>query len=79
MKSDNKNLFDIEKLTDCYLEEMGLFGDINFKTFCEFLEWNISFLKIDTDNKDELANIFNSVVDGIIKKMKKCNEFYKNS
>ena len=70
MKSDNKNLFDIEKLTDCYLEEMELFGDIHFKTFCEFLEWNISFLKIDTvDNKTELANIFNSVIDEIIKKL----------
>lgn len=66
MKSDNKNLFDIEKLTDCYLEDMELFGDINFKTFCEFLEWNVSFLNND---KIELANIFNSVIDEIIKKL----------
>lgn len=66
MKSDNKNLFDIEKLTDCYLEDMEVFGDINFKTFCEFLEWNISFLNND---RIELANIFNSVVDEIIKKL----------
>lgn len=66
MKSDNKNLFDIEKLTDCYLEDMELFGDINFKTFCEFLEWNISFLN---HNELELVNIFNSVIDEIIKKL----------
>ena len=68
MKPDNtnNNLFDIEKLTDCYLEDMERFGDINFETFCNFLEWNISFLN---NNKTELVNIFNSVVDEIIKKL----------
>ncbi len=68
MKPDNtnNNLFDIEKLTDCYLEDMELFGNINFKSFCEFLEWNISFLNTDGT---ELANIFNSVIDEIIKKL----------
>ena len=72
MKSNNtnNNLFDIEKLTDCYLEDVELFGDIHFKTFCEFLEWNIPFLKIDIVNdRIELANIFNSVIDEIIKKL----------
>ena len=72
MKQENTNndLFDIEKLTDSYLEDIELFGDINFKTFCDFLEWNIPFLKIDIVNdRIELANIFNSVVDEIIKKL----------
>lgn len=70
MKSDNKNLFDIEKLADSYLEDAELFGNINFKTFCEFLEWSIPFLKIDIINdRIELVNIFNSVIDEIIKKL----------
>ena len=72
MKPDNtnNNLFDIEKLTDCYLEEMQLFGDIHFKSFCEFLDWTIPFLKIDIINdRVELAEIFNSVIDEIIKKL----------
>lgn len=70
MKSDTINLFDIEKLTDNYLEEMPLFEDIRFKTFCEFLGLNIPFLKADVINdKIELANIFNSVIDELIKKL----------
>lgn len=72
MKPDNtnNNLFDIEKLTDCYLEEIQFFEDICFKTFCEFLKMNFPFLKIDIINdRIELANIFNSVVDEIIKKL----------
>lgn len=72
MKPDNtnNNLFDIEKLTDSYLEDIELFGDIHFKTFCEFLEWSIPFLKIDIVNdRIELVNIFNSVIDEIIKKL----------
>lgn len=72
MKTENTNndLFDIEKLTDSYLEDIELFGDINFKTFCDFLEWNIPFLKIDiVNNKTELVNIFNSVINEIIKKL----------
>lgn len=72
MKPDNtnNNLFDIEKLTDSYLEDVELFGDINFKTFCEYLEWTIPFLKVDIINdRVELVEIFNSVIDEIIKKL----------
>lgn len=72
MKPDNinNNLFNIEKLTDCYLEEIQFFEDIHFKTFCEFLKMNFPFLKIDIINdRIELANIFNSVINEIIKKL----------
>lgn len=72
MKTENINndLFDIEKLTNYYLEEIQFFEDIHFKTFCEFLKMNFPFLKIDIINdRIELANIFNSVMDKIIKKL----------